>query len=48
MQHRLENALAGLAALLIFGAAITSEVVVPPADPAAGTDGAPLALPVLA
>ncbi|MBU0669251.1 MAG: hypothetical protein KJ703_11220 [Alphaproteobacteria bacterium] len=50
MNHPLENVLAGMAALLIVGAAMTAAVSVPPAPATAPvqTDAAALALPVLA
>ncbi len=52
MQHPLENVLAGLAALLIVGTAMTAAVVVPPANSPVQTPvqthDAALAVPVLA
>jgi len=48
MQHPLENVLAGLAALLIVGTAMTSVLVVPPANSPEQIHDAALAVPALA
>ena len=48
MQHPLENLLAGLAALLIVGTAMTAVVAVPPAHSPVPADDAALAVPILA
>lgn len=48
MQHPLENVLAGLAALLIVGTAMTAAVVVPPANSPEQIHDAALAVPALA
>jgi|TARA_R110002072_G_scaffold242564_11_gene401448 hypothetical protein len=48
MNHPLENVLAGLAALLIVGTAMTAAVSVPPAPAPAQTGAAALVVPVLA
>lgn len=48
MRYHLENGLAGLAALLIVGTAMTSVVVVPSADSPRQVNDAALTVPVLA
>lgn len=48
IDHTLETALSGLAALLITGAGMVSLLVTPPGQPMGQTDHAPLALPILA
>lgn len=48
MRHYLENGLAGLAALLIVGTAMTSVVVVPSATSPGQANDAALTVPVLA
>ncbi|WP_168157325.1 hypothetical protein [Erythrobacter sp. QSSC1-22B] len=48
MQHQFENALAGLAALLMVGTMMTAAVVIPPAHSPVQTDESALAIPALA